>query len=535
MINFNKLNNFAETLKNETNFIDTSNAICIQISQATGYSESTVQSRLNEFKHAMFYSNCINNPLFIEKAKQALSLPDELLFIHYKMRTFLINNGFMQISNSPKGSSDKLSDGYLNLLYNPSSDSTPFLSFTWKIPNIFFPIFTGYVLATTTHKTQIPSATLFFDNIVNYLADYPYLDSYNAWLDGYLGKCLFCNIETLYDRFSKTPLQKKLLHDSIFPLMELFSLPSPEHPAYIINFVNLLLDDYTKQLDKAVDTNDTKSTDLDFLYFSTKPFHAEAEDSILNDLLNSFNNTICNLRQINNEFIKDAERKHPEYPLSIQNLNKFNKRYDDLIHSFSINVIQCNTNSPVQTWLQQYLYQSYNNLYYSNEVQYLSRQNKLILNYQQREKHLTALDTIFSQQYKELEKSCKSFRQKVERSSDDDPTRFMDKDLKEYDYSIFDKKLTEIDEVLHKNINTKFNSLPSFINTREISPVEKWGYYTFDKNTVIRILRILLKTNESPSDTYIETIFSKYEYLFPLKTSTLLLLLDFHELLNYNK
>ena len=111
----------------------------------------------------------------------------------------------------------------------------------------------------------------------------------------------------------------------------------------------------------------------------------------------------------------------------------------------------------------------------------------------------------------------------------------MDKDLKEYDYSIFDKKLTEIDEVLHKNINTKFNSLPSFINTREISPVEKWGYYTFDKNTVIRILRILLKTNESPSDTYIETIFSKYEYLFPLKTSTLLLLLDFHELLNYNK
>ena len=133
-----------------------------------------------------------------------------------------------------------------------SQDGYAMTDFIWNIPYNFMPIFAAYFFSATGSDSQ--SISNFFSTWAYYLKrGIPYIRTplkenffsiYDNWANQHLGQNYFIRLNKLYNEFSKTPEQKRILQSSTRGLT-LLLLYNPEH---ISSYLTCSLDTYSKIL-----------------------------------------------------------------------------------------------------------------------------------------------------------------------------------------------------------------------------------------------------------------------------------------------
>lgn len=200
------------------------------------YAYNTFNKRLHTLEEKLYFCSFdLSNPMYLSLTQLNISDCEELLYIHKIMCNYLVHNKYIQFDKT-----------------TCSQDVYAMTDFVWNIPYNFMPIFAAYFFSATGSDSQ--SISNFFSIWAYYLKrGIPYIRTplkenffsiYDNWANQHLGKNYFIRLNELYNEFSKTLEQKRILQSSTRGLT-LLLLYNPEH---ISSYLTCSLDTYRKIL-----------------------------------------------------------------------------------------------------------------------------------------------------------------------------------------------------------------------------------------------------------------------------------------------
>ena len=500
--------------------------ISAEINNLSGtFSKVAADTPYSTFKKAMYYCTDIkSNPMFLAKAQSCLSIPTEMILIHYMMRQFLFETGMMKINTNAE-------------TYTLESEFPSGLRFSWNIPVLFFPVLISYIRASSFAKKTSNHIQDFFNNIHGYLnnisldrlkaykkdvSESSLRDMFHNWVTAFFKEKYFQNLNSLYtDCGTSTYIQDIRKATSQLTYLILYCpLCSDTVPQYLIE----LLLNYKKTLTCAISSNDGKN--INVLCEHEYPYILEYERSSVEFMANEFSWKINKFYNFLNEYFLDENNhnKRSNYPLSIHDYAKFEDCYKRQLS-------QVDKHDSIVYEIE-FIYDRIHQdvLKYSLELH-----NRLKIKTQSEKKRINDISDRFVNAYTNFINASNKLLSQIEKSSDQHPERYST-DLRQINLDTYKEKITTISNELYDSIKKYFGTHPSYITFHSQGAIFEYQPISFPiyESDIIRIIHLLAKQTSVLTDEYIISSLKSMNYQLPIYSaaSFMSFLKDFKNILS---
>lgn len=504
MLCIDNMKSYEENLLNETTYISTVKEIHNNLmTMGEIYTKQTAHDKLDLFKKCMYYcSFASSNLFFLVSAQNELHLSDELIYIHELMFKFLCEKHKFLKFNIFRNISSK---------YDPSS-------FSWRIPKIFMPILTSYILATAFIKKEHTTIDFFskmdkyFNSSLNICDGYT-KEIYKEWTNQYLGREYFSHLDNIYKEYAKNSQEQTIIRDSFCSLTKLV-VEAPARPNMVSAQMCSVLVHYEMSL--------KKHTDLATLYPHNEPFKIISKSELIKFLEDTMLQSPNNLLS----FLENSLNINSRYKIAVDNFDLFKEDLNRYIKDIEFQIDKTSEEIII----------SYSSKKNDPDIVKAVKENRLIFYDDNFYKYIECLDTRISKYKDELTKKINTFIKKVEQASNpkkDSSLRLGTDYFKELKEDIDYKR-----KLFIQKVNDDFDKL-------KLSPfvlLHKKGYIKenlsypqtlFWENDILRLTYALTNNYYYLSEEHIINHFKDKGLIFPMpRYQVISFLLDFDQMID---
>ena len=349
------------------------------------YAYNTFNKRLNALEEKLYFCSFdLSNPMYLSLTQLNISDCEELLYIHKIMCNYLVHNKYIQFNKT-----------------TCSQDGYAMTDFIWNIPYNFMPIFAAYFFSATGSDSQ--SISNFFSTWAYYLKrGIPYIRTplkenffsiYDNWANQHLGQNYFIRLNKLYNEFSKTPEQKRILQSSTRGLT-LLLLYNPEH---ISSYLTCFLDTYRKIL---------SSYASDQLYDRRIPYLLDSELKFVNTYYGTLKYYSDEIVSTVSDIIK-ANGHNPSKSIAIDNFSDILPKYTCYLKKLK------SISGAIEKDFTDYI----NNVKKDSQISERLKNGAISMSTHEYNIHMTSISKIITKYYNETIKDFSKFKENQEKCS----------------------------------------------------------------------------------------------------------------------
>lgn len=474
----------------------------------------TIQKHLEFFKADIYYCSFNQeNPMFHDATLKNTVLSTELAYIYELICNYFKSQNAFSFTLRTKTSPNN---------YIPDIKTlSKLLTFKWNVSDDDIPLLALYVCSTpldtnsniessSNKKKQsvkkIRSASFFFKSLTKTLHSKIRVASDNnldLQVSTFLNKKYFLSLEEIYKTFSKTPEQRQLIQEAIYPITRLCI------NAYSINdlprltaFSEAILADFKEQLSNYAETlydydtefRPVRESQLIGYYFEKLDFSSQK-------LLASIQKNL------------DEHHLYQGYPLSIDNYDEFYKQ--------SMETLQTICDCPKK--FIDSLSAFFTALKKCPEIITAQKNHTLTYNFYNEEEHAAQLHPIFSKYAMEIEKDFNNFFEKMKKASDS--TKYINTIPEPDDYLNLEKSISRTLKRLNDKLKKTTNNLPELMVQHHEGQLSSIGYSQcpLSSEKVFKILKLSFPKREFSSEI-LDMI--NHSQIYPYFLGTFLLYID---------
>lgn len=486
------------------------------------YSANTTRGRLNWFKENLYFcSSGLSNPMFLSMARDSLAISDELMNINELMYKFMCNKKHNYLN--------------FNILENIASkyDSS---SFTWNIPDFVVPFLTAFILASNPSKKD-GSTRHFFERLDEYFkialgklnTELTYdkekvSNLYQEWTNEYLGRQYFCTLDILYDEFTNTSEQKRILRESVYGLTRIL-IECPVHPSPIPAYVNRLLKHYqTLLLQKAHVSSPISKDDLYYFYKHDENWKLNNELDFIMCLVDNLSKITHDLGSYINDYFKE-NGKPSIYKISVNQYDTFQEKYWEYLRAMTYQI--------------EHLEEGFRSFFETVEntpsISQAVNARRMFIDETNKEKHIKELSKLIAKYYAQIQKAFIDFLGAVCKASGKNPEKYSKLTIEKDYRSELDNSVMESQERLSENIERTLSKLPDILYFHNPGYVQSLAYpvSTFHENDILRITYELTENYSTLSKEYLIHHFENKGLVFPVwRPDVITFLLNFDQMID---